>query len=58
MPHGVPFLVYDTYDRTPSVTRELPPADSSPGPGEWAVVDQEGNVVDRFADFQRSDPRC
>ena len=52
MPAGVSYLVYDTYDWVPSGTRELPDEDHlNPGPGEWVVTDDDGNVIDRFADF-------
>ena len=50
-PEGVPYLVYDNYDWEPSETRELPEDDFDPGPGEWVVTDDNGNVIDRFADF-------
>ena len=61
-------LVYDdTYDWQPSETRELPEDDLSPGPGEWVVMDAEGDVIERFANFDGTDasrasplmaPRC
>ena len=51
-PDTVQYLVYDdTYDWQPSETRELPEDDYNPGPGEWVVEDAEGNIIDRFADF-------
>jgi hypothetical protein len=50
-PDGVPFLVYDNYGWEPSETRELPEDDFDPGPGEWVVTDDDGRVIDRFADF-------
>ena len=51
MPDETFYLVYDTYDWEPSRTRELPKADFNPGPGEWIVPDDDGNTIDRFADF-------
>lgn len=54
-PHGAQYLVYDTYDWEPSETRELLKDDVDPGPGEWVVTDAEGNVIDRFADFDDRD---
>lgn len=51
MPDKTSYLVYDTYDWEPSGTRELPEDDFNPGPGEWVVTDDDGNVIDRFADF-------
>jgi hypothetical protein len=53
-PAEVRYLVYDSriYDWEPSPTRELPPEDEvDHGPGEWVVMDDDGNVVDRFRDF-------
>jgi hypothetical protein len=29
----------------------LPRGDFNPGPGEWVVMDAEGNIIDRFTDF-------
>jgi len=52
-PDGVRYLVYDNYDWEPSGTRELRDTDFAPGPGEWVVTDHDGNVVDRFADFDQ-----
>lgn len=54
-PDGAPYLIYDTYDWRPSGTRELPHEDLDPGPGEWVVTDDDGNVIDRFADFDERD---
>jgi hypothetical protein len=55
-PGGTPYLVYDTYDWVPSETRELPEDDFDPGPGEWVLTDDDGNVIERFADFdERAD---
>jgi len=58
-PDGVRFLVYDgTYDWAPSETRELPLEDAEdlePGPGHWVVLDDDGNVRGRFADWDESD---
>jgi hypothetical protein len=51
MPDEASYLVYDTYDWEPSRTRELPEDDFNPGPGEWVVTDDDGTVIDRFADF-------
>lgn len=51
MPDGAQYLVYDTYEWVPSETRELPEDDFDPGPGEWVVTDDDGNVIERFADF-------
>jgi hypothetical protein len=51
MPEGAPYLVYDSYDWTPSGTRDLREDDLSPGPGAWIVQDDRGAVIDRFADF-------
>ncbi len=51
MPDDARYLVYDTYDWLPSATRELPPDEPSEGTGEWVITDEEGRVVDRFADF-------
>jgi hypothetical protein len=31
----------------------LPEDDFNPGPGEWVVQDAEGNIISRFADFER-----
>lgn len=53
-PDGVPYLVYDTYDWSPSQTRELPADDFDPGPGEWVASDSDG-TVHRFADFEERD---
>jgi len=51
-PDGVPYLVYDdTYDWQPSETRGFQEDDLNPGPGEWVVEDAEGNIIDRFGDF-------
>ena len=50
-PAEMRYLVYDTYDWWPSHTREPPEDDFPPGPGEWAVTDREGKVIDRFADW-------
>jgi hypothetical protein len=51
-PDGVRYLVYDgSYDWTPSETREPPTEDFDPGPGHWVVTDDDGNVIDRFADW-------
>ena len=50
-PAGARYLVYDTYDWVPSGTRELPADGFAPGPGEWVVTDDDGDVIDRFADF-------
>lgn len=51
-PETAPYLVYGaTYDWQPSATRELPEDDFNPGPGEWVVEDADGNIIDRFADF-------
>ena len=55
MPDRAHYLVYGTYDWEPSETRELPEDDFYPGPGEWAVTDDDGNVIDRFADFSERD---
>jgi hypothetical protein len=33
----------------------LPEDDFDPGPGEWVVFDEAGNVVDRFANFDERD---
>lgn len=53
-PDTARYLVYDdTYDWQPSATRELPEGDFSPGPGKWVVEDAEGNIINRFADFDR-----
>jgi hypothetical protein len=54
-PVGAPYLVYDTYDWVPSETRELPKDDFDPGPGEWVVMDPDGSVIDRFADWDERD---
>jgi hypothetical protein len=52
-PDTARYLVYDdTYDWRPSETRELPADDFNPGPGEWVVEDAEGNIIDRFTDFE------
>ena len=53
-PDSARFLVYDdNYDWQPSKTRELAEDDLDPGPGEWVVEDAEGNIISRFADFDR-----
>ena len=53
-PETAHYLVYDdNYDWEPSETRELAEDDLDPGPGEWVVVDVEGNTLSRFADFDR-----
>jgi hypothetical protein len=54
-PDGTPYLVYDTYDWVPSETRELPEDDFDPGPGEWVLTDDDGNVIARYADFNQRD---
>lgn len=54
-PAGVPYLVYDTYDWVPSRTREVSEDEIDPGEGGWVVLDAEGNVIDRFADFDGRD---
>ncbi len=55
-PAGIPYLVYRMYDWEPSKTRELAEDDiRNPGPGEWVVMDDNGNVVERFADFEDQD---
>lgn len=54
-PVGARYLVYDTYDWVPSDTPVLPEDDFKPGPGEWVVTDDEGKVIDRFADFMERD---
>lgn len=51
MPDEMSYLVYDTYDWEPSGTQGLPKADFGPGQGEWGVTDDDGNTIDRFADF-------
>lgn len=51
MPERADYLVYDIYHWEPSQTRELPGEVLDPGPGEWVVTDDDGNVIDRFADF-------
>lgn len=50
-PEEADYLVYDTYDWEPSQTRELPGDVLDSGPGEWVVTNDDGNVIDRFADF-------
>jgi len=47
-PDRAHYLVYDTYDWEPSETPELPEDDFDPGPGEWVVTNDDGNVIDRF----------
>jgi hypothetical protein len=54
-PDGTPYLVYDTYDWVPSETRELPQDDFDPGPGEWVLTEDDGNVIARFADVDEWD---
>jgi hypothetical protein len=52
MPDTAPHLVYDgAYDWQPSPTREVVEEVSDPRPGQWVVTDAEGNVLERFADF-------
>ena len=48
-------LVYESYDWEPSETRELPEDDFDPGPSEWVLVDDDGNVLDRFANVDERD---
>lgn len=51
-PDWARYLVYDgTYDWGPSQTRELLEEDFDPSPGEWVGTDDDGSVIDRFADF-------
>lgn len=51
-PDTTRYLVYDdTYDWQPLETRELPEDGTEPGPGAWVVKDAEGNIIDRFANF-------
>jgi hypothetical protein len=54
-PDGAHYLVYDTYDWVPSETRELPEDDFDPGPSEWVLMDDDGNVIERFVDFDERD---
>lgn len=54
-PDGAHYLVYDMYDWWPSQTRELPEDDFDPGPGQWVVTDDDGNVIDRFANHDQRD---
>ena len=47
------YAVYRDYRLEPSVGPELPEeADLPQGPGDWMVLDREGRVVSRFADWQ------
>jgi hypothetical protein len=57
LPPDQPFLVYDGGDWLPSTTRDLPDPDDDVEPepgGEWVVLDTEGNVVSRYADWIES----
>ena len=47
------YAVYSDYRLEPSVSPALPEDDDAPpGPGEWMVLDGEGRVVSRFAEWR------
>lgn len=58
LPPDHAFLVYEHGDWVPSQTRDLPPDpddDVEPEPGgDWVVLDAQGNVVSRYADWIES----